>query len=454
METTHPSTPFSERRSETSPVIASRRAVLGASAFTVPAVALSVAVPAYASSGDTVSATVSQPRVARGGSAPVRVTVGGVSGASAGRLVTITASDAAATLAQSSGVTDSSGVFATRVSVSEGSTAGTVTLTATCDGTTGTAAFSYAAPGSPAWTAAVGGRPHGSAVSPDNTQVALAAGDSLTIRRASDGSVIRTVASGGVPVTAVFSPDGSFVATITVNNGSQYSQSVVTISTSSSGTVKQLVVPEGVGVSIACSPDGSTLYAMVRADDTNGTIVAIDSTTLTRLWSVGVGTWAMKMAMSPDGSALYVVRSQWGPSVVKVSTVSQAVVGSAPLGSVADNSPPTTLVVSPDGSLVYVGLMYHLMEIDAAQMVVSRTVGAPGSGIQDIATWPNGPRLYYVDFHSSLYRVEPSTLSVALVSSTSATQTNTDHPGLSLSPDGTRAYVALNNTNQLRAVDL
>ncbi|MDQ1248452.1 MAG: hypothetical protein QG597_2824 [Actinomycetota bacterium] len=97
---------------------------------------------------------------------------------------------------------------------------------------------------------------------------------------------------------------------------------------------------------MALTSDGKTLY--VTSDD--NVLYAASTSPAKLLWSVGVGSGPMGLALTPDGKRAYVANSQSG-TVSVVDLVSRAVIASVPVGEV-----PWDVTVNPSGSRVFVAM--------------------------------------------------------------------------------------------------
>jgi DNA-binding beta-propeller fold protein YncE len=171
---------------------------------------------------------------------------------------------------------------------------------------------------------------------------ATAHSGSVELRNGTTGALESTVPVSG-PVRGL--APGSNGTNLYVLEGMPAAETV-TILDSQTGKV-QGVVPVGSGtVAVAPSPDGSQVYAV----QTNGLVLdaATAGSAVTSRFSVSGGS-VLNAAMSPDGTALYVLKGI-GPirniSVVNVGTERVLQVLPAPANTVA-------VQVSPDGTLLY-----------------------------------------------------------------------------------------------------
>jgi YVTN family beta-propeller protein len=195
---------------------------------------------------------------------------------------------------------------------------------------------------------AVGTDPRGIAISPDRSTVYVAnyataalGGGTVSVISAATNTVIKTITVGTNPTGVAASPDGAFVY---VTNSGDGTVSVISTATNtvSGAAITVGTTPQGVVV----SPEGSTIYV---ANYGSGSVSVIDASSHAVI-SVPVGSTTGAIAVSPDFGSFYVASST-GKSVSVFTTGSNALAATVPLGSGVN---PTALAVSPDGSKVYV----------------------------------------------------------------------------------------------------
>ncbi|MGI4787910.1 MAG: Ig-like domain-containing protein [Janthinobacterium lividum] len=161
-------------------------------------------------------------------------------------------------------------------------------------------------------TVTVGDAPSGIAVSPDGSTVYVAnnVSNTVSVISTSTNAVVATVTVGSAPVSVSISPDGS---TVYVANASG-SVSVVNASTNAvTATISG--VPSR---SIAASPDSHKVFA--AGGTTSGSLTTLNAATNAVSSSLAVGAYPYGVAVSPDGSTVYVVNASGSVSVVNAST--------------------------------------------------------------------------------------------------------------------------------------
>lgn len=168
----------------------------------------------------------------------------------------------------------------------------------------------------------------------------------------------------------------------------------------------------------------------------SGTVAVIDTVTGTVIGGpIAVGGNAQGVAVSPDGSKVY-VSSLSNNAVSVIATAANAVTATIPL---PNGSGPLGLAVSPDGSEVYVANIGSntVSVIATASNTVIKTI-AVGNKPSGVAVTPNGTA-YVANFTDN---------TVSVISNNAVIKTITglgnDPEGVAVSPDGNTVYVANN----------
>ena len=130
---------------------------------------------------------------------------------------------------------------------------------------------------------------------------------------------------------------------------------------------------------VAVTPDGSKVY--VTDSSRLGHVSVIDTATNTVIATIPVGIGPRGVAVTPDGSKVYVTNVQLpNPSVVSViATATNTVIATIPLGGESNG-----VAVTPDGRKVYVANSgsNNVFVIDTASNLVLAVVSV---GIQPVA---------------------------------------------------------------------
>lgn len=186
----------------------------------------------------------------------------------------------------------------------------------------------------------------------------------------------------------------------------------------------------------------------------NGTVFVIDTATYNVTGEVEVGMQPVGIAITPDGSKVYVVNEWWVDTVSVISTATNTVTGK--LNGVVH---PTGIAVSPDGSKVYVthisgaalidgdtnesivpdyGVMDNnglsVIETDTNRVITTVKVGNQPTGV---TVTPDGKNVYVAYTGSDNVSVIDTFNNTVI-----ATMPVGNSPrGIAVSPDGTKVYV-------------
>ncbi len=198
---------------------------------------------------------------------------------------------------------------------------------------------------------------------------------------------------GYAPVALAVSPNGAelYVA----NNDAAYagnSDDVTVVSTASGLATADIAIPSAGGPDgVLVSPSGKTLYVSdnggPEATTYGDTVWVVNTATHAVTGSITVGTEPGAMAISPNGSTLYVANWLSG-TVSVVDTATDQAVNTFTVGS-----GPDSLAISPNGATLYVAVIGGLS-------VVNTATGTVTTPITDLGTYPalalshNGATLY------------------------------------------------------------
>jgi len=249
---------------------------------------------------------------------------------------------------------------------------------------------------------------------------------------ATGASALFAVALGGSLVALAATPTSFQVLVADGTSGTVY----VTDAGAATAIAEPTSVTGGVQ-SLAISPDGSRVYVAFK----DGLLGVIDTTSDSYLGApldLGSTSALGQMVVTPNGRDLYVAES--GPGqVVEVDTSTDAVVGS-PMAT----GPAVNLAITPDGTSLFVdggGQSSAISVIATASNTLSSTtisVAAPGA----MQMSADGAHLYVVSGSSAapeLTVIDPAT--DAVEGSPIMLPATSQPAGLALNADGTVLYV-------------
>ena len=206
----------------------------------------------------------------------------------------------------------------------------------------------------------VGSAPTGVAASPDGSKVYVTnrTSGSVSVISTADNKVVNTITVGTQPESVTFYTDGTRVYAYVTNYGSK---SVSVIDTTLAQQPKVIATISNVGtnprgiayVQTANGPrvyvanSGAGTVSVINAS-TNKLIDTKPSTTLT-VDPISVGSAPQQIAVSPDGTRIYVT-NQNSNSVSVINTATNAIDGAA----IVVGSKPAGVALSADGSTLYV----------------------------------------------------------------------------------------------------
>ncbi|HEX8770855.1 MAG TPA: cadherin-like domain-containing protein [Acidimicrobiales bacterium] len=198
---------------------------------------------------------------------------------------------------------------------------------------------------------------------------------------------------------------------------------------------------------VAISGDGRTVYVM-NYNEMPGTVSVIDATTDTKVAEYDAGASPVDMALTPDGTTLYVANrytytgSSFGPpAVLVIDTATGAVNGTIPI----DNG-PQHVTASPDGTAIYVVTFGgggfadgKLFDISTATNMVQRTL----TGIyqpRDVAFAPDGATAYVTGSGANnVFIVDTGSFAI-----TGSISTGDDPQRVAVTANGAELYVVIN----------
>ncbi len=257
------------------------------------------------------------------------------------------------------------------------------------------------------------------------------------------------MAGVGVPTASAQNQAGDasfvYVANETVDGAGKYNVSVVD---PVSGTIVANVAVGPGPKWIAVTPDGSKVYV---ADSFDSSVSVIATATNTVIATVPVGLAPTGVAVSPDGSQVYVTDSRDGAgSVSVIATATDTVIATIPLRTFS----PQVVAFSPDGSTAWVAsssgepsFTGTVSKINTATRAVTNiTVGGTPQGV---AVSPDGGKVYVTNRDGRVSVISATTDAVIATIPVQSTPI-----GVAVSPgDCDRAYVANSGSATVSVID-
>jgi YVTN family beta-propeller protein len=99
---------------------------------------------------------------------------------------------------------------------------------------------------------------------------------------------------------------------------------------------------------LALHPAGTRLYVATRA---GGSVLEVDTTRYEIRRTFSLGGWPQGLAVSPDGTTLYVANEERGLDVIRLANGTR-------IATLAFESGPVSLALSPDRRFLYAGLLH------------------------------------------------------------------------------------------------
>jgi YVTN family beta-propeller protein len=160
--------------------------------------------------------------------------------------------------------------------------------------------------------------------------------------------------------------------------------------------------------------------------------------------TIAVGAAPAGMALSPDGSRLYVANVS-ASSISVIDTATQTVTDTIVIGD------PTLLTLSPDGSRLFVAQLTspEVIIIDTATHAVEAAAPVNGDSASMVAVSPDGNTLYV----SGYFSADISVVAVNTATLTDTIPAGSEPLGLALTSDGATLYVGDGSGSALRVID-
>lgn len=255
-------------------------------------------------------------------------------------------------------------------------------------------------------------------------------------------TVIGMCGSGGV----AFAQTRAYVTIYGSALGTQNLLGLSVIDTSSN-TVVATVAVEDSPVGVAVTPDGTRVYV---ANSQSSAVSVVDTSTNSVVATVKVGNGPSGIAITPDGTRAYVANSN-ASSVSVIETSNNTVAATI---SVANN--PYGVAITPDGTRAYVTIAgssvitngsVAVIDTSSNTVIATAVVGLVPAGV---AITPDGTRAYVTNSGGNAASVIDTSSNTVITRVSGLNQP----AGVAITPDGTRAYVTNTGGTTVAVVDI
>ena len=308
----------------------------------------------------------------------------------------------------------------------------------------------------------IGGQPTDVIVSPDGSTVVAWHNALMRIPdgQPSTGLFCYDIASGtvtarlaGTTVAGATYYPAAAATTIFLIDGSQLAVQLVSTATwTTSGSIDLAGQATGRPVALAVSSDGSTLFLLVRDDRGSAQLVIYGQQDSPASWAplgtVTVFTSVMQgsvltLAVAPDGTKAYVTDQQSGSLLAVERDDAGKYAVSGPRWSLGL---PVAMALSPDGTRLYVACG-SLVQIQTSTFTVRSAAGA-AAGLARLAVVPDGSRVLATDpTTTGVHTFDAASLRlVQTISWTTGVQMPN---GLAITPDASQIFTANIKTDNL-----
>ncbi len=226
------------------------------------------------------------------------------------------------------------------------------------------------------------------------------------------------------------------------NSGSNTVSVIDTATNTVTATVPVGLQPYGVAVSL----DGTKVYVTNTGSiNDDGTISVIDTAKNKVTATVDLGTSPTYIAITPDGKKAYLTRAVYSGSVYVIDTIQNKFLTAVYAGNM-----PEGLAVNPEGTKVYLsdraGNAISVVDTATNSVIKTVNVGNPSCGV---AVSPDGKKVYVTEILNSTVAV------IDTVTDTVESYVGVGYGpyGVAVSPDGTKVYVAHYLSDSVSVID-
>jgi len=227
-----------------------------------------------------------------------------------------------------------------------------------------------------------------------------------------------------------------------------FDNNVSVFQTNADGSLAAVTTIAGVGTTLrGVAVRGDQAFAYITSNGT-GEVKVIDTSTNAVVQTIATGAGPFGVAVSPDGSRVYVA-NQSG-TTVSVFSADSATGQLSALTTITTGTAPRAVKFSADGTRAYVANQTSgsVSVINTATNSVIATVPTGGT-LLDIAVNPAGTRIYAIDSAGrKVHVIDTATNSVV-----ASPATGNAPRGLVVSADGTRFYVSNLNDHTISQFD-
>jgi YVTN family beta-propeller protein len=201
-------------------------------------------------------------------------------------------------------------------------------------------------------------------------------------------------------------------------------------------------------IGVAVTPDGSAVYVANNGSNTVSVIATATNAVSAVSDPSQMISGPLGVAVTPDGTTLYVTNQ--GTNTVSVISTANNTVSGNPISDPSFNE-PSGVAVTPDGSQVYVtnrGTDTVSVIATATNAVSAITVGSDPTGV---AVTPDGSAVYVANNGSNSVSVISTATNT--VAATIDVGTGFNPYGVALTPDGGTVYVADQGATSVSVID-